>query len=79
MLSDLKELYSRKSSLLAELEKIDKQIFYLEQPESLTQERMEMLEKKARKRNNISNIKTILSLVTTSIAIIKLIKVVVSK
>jgi len=79
MLPDLKELYIRKSSLLSELENVEQQISYLEQPENLTQERMKMLEKNAMKRHNISKVKTILTLFTTLIAVVNLMKVLISK
>lgn len=62
MLPDLKELYLRKSRLLRDLENIEKQILFLESPESITEARMENLKRQVIKQHRTFSVKRIISL-----------------
>jgi hypothetical protein len=64
MLPDLKELYLRKSRLLRDLENVEKQILFLESPESITKTRMENLQRQAIKQHRIFSVKGIIALFT---------------
>lgn len=64
MFPDLKELYVRKSRLLRELENVEKQILFLESPESVTQTRLANLQKQAIKQHRTFSVKGIIALFT---------------
>lgn len=64
MFPDLKELYVRKSRLLRELENVEKQILFLESPESVTQTRLENLQKQAIKQHRTFSVKGIIAFFT---------------
>lgn len=64
MLPDLKELYLRKSRLLRDLENVEKQILFLESPESITETRMENLQRQAIKQHRTFSVKGIIALFT---------------
>ena len=64
MLPDLKELYLRKSNLLRDLKTVENQILDLENPESITELRMENLQRQAIKQHRSFSIKGIIALFT---------------
>lgn len=64
MLPDLKELYLRKSKLLRDLEIVEKQIMFLESPESITDMRMERLQRQAIKKHRTFSVKGLIALFT---------------
>jgi hypothetical protein len=64
MLPDLRDLYIHKSRLLHELEKVEEQISFLECPENITDDRMEMLKKQAIKHHYLPDFKKIVAFFT---------------